>query len=235
MKWKQKPLKGNFLRRYKRFFGDFNLAGRTEVAHVANTGSLKTVLREGADCLVWPSDNPDRKLKWTLFALRSPDKSSWVGIDTSLPNKLVAEVFAEKLNPAWSQFDDFKPEVKISKETRLDGAFLKEGKIRRYLEIKNVTMAIDGVAQFPDAVTERGLKHLETLIELHRQGFETELCFFVQRTDCQSFAPAQEIDPKYAEGLARAMTAGVLVRAWAVQINEEGATWTGRELKIVVQ
>jgi sugar fermentation stimulation protein A len=232
MKWKLKAQKGVFLRRYKRFFGDFELNGRTEVAHVANTGSLKTVLSEGAECLVWPSDNPERKLKWTLFALRSPDQSCWIGIDTSLPNKLILEVIQQKLNPAWTQFDDFKAEVKISKETRLDGAFLKNGEIIRYLEIKNVTMAINGQAQFPDAVTERGLKHLETLIQLRKNGYETELCFFIQRTDCKSFSAASGVDPKYAEGLNRARDAGVFVDAWEVRVDEEGAVWTGNSLEL---
>lgn len=227
MKWISEPVEGVFLKRYKRFFADVQLGQEVVVAHVANTGSLKSCLRPGAKALLTPATNPERKLRFTLEALQAPN-GSWVGVNTQVPNPLVKQAFEQGLISDWKQFDQFQPEVKISKETRLDGVLLKAGKPIRYIEIKNVSLAVgdfekgQGEAAFPDAVTERGQKHLEELMALTKKGFEAELIFTIQRTDCQRFRAASEIDPRYAELLEKAQKSGVIVRPLVVEVGPQG-------------
>lgn len=231
MEWKTLPRKAIFLRRYKRFFADVELDGKVEVAHVANTGSLKSVLEPGRACLVLPADNPERKLRWTLVALESPD-GGWIGIDTSVPNRLVSHVFSARLNPEWAEFDGLEPEKKIDAQTRLDGLLLRQGKPARYFEIKNVTLREGSDASFPDAVTSRGLKHLEVLSALMKQGHEAELIFTIQRQDCRVFRPAAEIDALYAEALGRVSREGLKISAWVVKVDERGTHFTGKKLPV---
>ena len=143
----------------------------------------------------------------------------------------------------WTQFSEAQPEVKINPETRLD-LLLKTsgGKKLHYIEIKNVTMAqdeiLDGtqqkVAMFPDAVTERGQKHLRELMNLLKEGHSAEIVFTVQRQDCVAFRPAKEIDPDYATLLKEAISMGVKARALIVEVNAESATITGKELPITL-
>lgn len=218
---------GAFQRRYNRFFADVHLNGETVIAHVANTGSLKTCLHVGGEALLSPAANPERKLKFSLEAIRTP-WNTWIGVNTSWPNQLVRRVHELGLNPDWAAFPHFKPEHKISKETRLDGLLTAADGRQRFVEVKNVTMAAgdcerrQGIAQFPDAKTERGRKHLEELMRLVDEGHEAELVFVVQRTDCARFQPAWEIDPEYAETLARAAAHGVRVSVWTVDVSADG-------------
>lgn len=238
MKWATGPVEVTFLKRYKRFFADIKIKDGIEVAHVANTGSLKPNLQEGIKALVLPSDNPERKLKWTLVALASPS-GTWVGIDTGVPNKLLKHVYQTGQCADWTTFTDFKPEVKISKETRLDG-LLSSGERKRYLEVKNVTYAVgdlthkQGQAQFPDAVTERGQKHLRELMALMEQGHECELILTIQRLDCTSFAPADDIDPEYGRLFREAMAKGLIVSPWLIEVGPSGVHWTGQKLPVEI-
>lgn len=229
MKFAKSLIKGRFLKRYKRFFADIERPEGTVVAHVANTGSLKSVLASGAECLLSESDNPDRKLKFSLEAL-SDGQGGWVGVNTSIPNQLAQEAFVQKLVPHWKDFDEIKPEFRISAETRLD-LRLRNSKTEKlhFVEVKNVTMKEGEFAQFPDAVTERGQKHLRELIQLTQQGHSTEILFIIQRTDCKRFAPAAEIDPEYARLLGEARKAGVRVTAVTAVVTENGVEW-GSEL-----
>lgn len=218
---------GTFQRRYNRFFADIELDGKTVIAHVANTGSLKSCLHPGGQALLSPATNPERKLRFTLEALQTP-WGSWVGINTSWPNQLVKQVFSDGRNTDWKEFKSYKSEHKISPQTRLDGLLQDEAGRQRFIEVKNVTLASgdcaagQGVAHFPDSVTERGKKHLEELMKLVEQGFEAEMIFVVQRTDCAKFQPAWEIDPAYARTLLKAVASGVKVSVWPVQVNHEG-------------
>lgn len=221
------PQMGSFQRRYNRFFADVQLNGETVTAHVANTGSLKTCLHVDGAALLSPATNPERKLRYSLEAIQTPWKT-WIGVNTSWPNQLVKKVHELGLNPDWAKFPTFKPEHKISKETRLDGLLTAKDGSQRFVEVKNVTMAagecerLQGIAQFPDAKTERGRKHLEELMKLVDDGHEAELIFVVQRTDCTRFQPAWEIDPEYAETLARAATHGVQISVWTVDVSADG-------------
>jgi sugar fermentation stimulation protein A len=228
-----------FVKRYKRFFADVRLDGETVVAHVPNTGSLKTCLFEGAPCLVSESTNPARKLKATLHFIKTP--SGWAGVDTSLPNLLVFEAWQARRIPAWAEYAFARREFKISKESRLDMVLAPSSEHfdrlegLRYIEIKNVTLAEGGTARFPDAETTRGQKHLLELMKLQREGAACEIVFVIQREGCHEFTPADDIDPEYGRLLREAAATGVIVRALVCDIDPlKGAVISGRELPIKI-
>jgi sugar fermentation stimulation protein A len=228
---------GKFLKRYKRFFADIHAEGEVITALVSNTGSLKTCLFENARCVYTINANPERKLKATLQLLQTP--TGWVGVNTSLTNKLVFEAWKAGRISAWAGFAAAKAEYKISKESRLDLALavdqaaLESGAKLHFVEIKNVSYATAGVAQFPDAVTERGQKHLRDLMRLKSAGHGAELVFVVQRQDCVAFTPADHIDPEYGRLLREAVAVGVAVRVLKCEINPLiGIHVTGEELKL---
>jgi len=230
MKLNPSLVEGKFLKRYKRFFADFELNRQIEVAHVANTGSMKSCNEPGSLCLVSSATNPERKLKWTLEAVQAKS-GSWVGVNTSRPNLLVKEAFEKKIISDWSQFTKLTAEVKINPQTRLD-FLLENEKKKRYVEVKNVTLAEGDVALFPDAVTERGQKHLLELMELRKQGNEAEILFVVQRQDCRFFSPADEIDPEYGRLLRMAHEKGVLISAATTQISKNEILFTNQKLQV---
>lgn len=224
MKFELPMQEGILLKRYKRFFADIEHKGEVITAHVANTGSLLGVLgHPQSPCRFTLSDDPNRKLKASLHMIKTP--TSWVGINTQWPNRLVLEAFNEKLVPAWTEYANAKPEFKLNKESRLDMALFKKGDDPKdpshYIEIKNVTLARDGVALFPDAVTERGLKHLEEMRKLCESGKTCEMVYVIQRTDCTKFGIADDIDPEYLKGLQRAIKAGLKVSAYPVKFDHD--------------
>ena len=200
---------GVFLKRYKRFFADIEWQGQVVFAHVANTGSLKSCNQPGQPCLFTESDDPNRKLKYSLEMIQATS-GAWVGINTSWPNALVKEALGGKLLSHWESFDEIKPEFKITPETRFDFAAFTNGK-KHFIEVKNVTLAEADVAKFPDAVTERGQKHVRELMRMIDEGHTAELVFVIQRNDVKKFSPADEIDPEYGRLLRQAIKKGVKV------------------------
>lgn len=239
VKWPQPLTLGTFKKRYKRFFADIEIQNQIEVAHVANTGSMQSCLTPDCDALVLPSQDPNRKLKWSLKALKS-EAGSWIGVDTSVPSKVLAETILTSPSFFGSKCLEFKPEFKINAQTRLDARLLLEQNKQLFIELKNVTLAHfdtsaeQQVALFPDAVTERGQKHLTELIQLKKQGNRSLLIFMVQRTDCVAFKPAASIDPKYAELLLEAEQAGVEIQAWELKVTDQGVIFTGKLLPILL-
>lgn len=221
---------GTLIKRYKRFLADVKLddSGETLTVHVPNSGSMKGVSTPGSPCLLSVSPNPKRKLSHTLEMVK-PEKKSWVGVNTANTNKLVAEAFNNKMIPQWRDFTEIKPEVKINAKTRLD-FLLSNAKKKRYVEVKNVSMSEPPFAVFPDAVTERGQKHLEELMKLVKTGLEAEIIFVVQREDCEHFKPCDIIDPAYGRLLRKAHSHGVLISAWVCKMNTEKDL---QEIKII--
>lgn len=223
MRFEEPTREAEFIKRYKRFFADIRTEDAVITALVPNTGTLKTCLFEGSACVISESDNPKRKLKATLQFLKTP--AGWVGVNTGLPNDLVHEAWREGRIPEWRELHGCKMEFKISKETRLDMVLaptpehIEEKRALTYIEIKNVTMAHEGVARFPDCVTARGQKHLRELMRLKAEGAGAELVFVVQREGCTSFSPADDLDPEYGRLLRQAVQAGVAVRAFACDIE----------------
>lgn len=247
MRFEQPLLEVEFLKRYKRFFGDIEVKGKTEVAHVPNTGSMKTLVEEPAQALVQFKDDPKRKLHYTLEALKKG--KTWVGVNTSNPNKLIKEIFETKARQTWSKFDTFFSEVKINDHTRLDALMVHSHQITekpkpdgiysrawsgRFIEVKNVTLAREEVAQFPDSVSERAQKHLEELVKLKEHGHEVEVVFAVQRDDCVSFSPADDIDPKYGKALREAKKTGVIISALEFKVSSQSIQFSGKELEVIL-
>lgn len=240
MKFAHKLQEGIFLKRYKRFFADIEWQGQTVVAHVPNTGSLKGVNNPGQVCLFSETDNPERKLKYTLQMIKSP-AGAWVGVNTSIPNTIVREKLEHQVSHKkelgiyahWADFDQVTPEYKISAETRLDFALKKKASERiHFIEVKNVTLEEHGVAKFPDAVTERGQKHIRELMTLMDQGHTAELVFTVQRNDCAFFAPADDIDLVYGKLLREAYHKGLKVTPVVVDLGPENVELSERILTL---
>jgi sugar fermentation stimulation protein A len=219
-------LQGRLIRRYKRFFADVQLsAGEHVVAHCPNTGSLLGCLHEGADVLLATAANPKASLRFSWKMVRVGP--IWVGLDTGLAVPLVEEALARGTLPALAGYPRRFREVRYGREqaSRIDILLsrggelpqvargktraLPEGDERVYIEVKNTTLVDAGVALFPDAVTERGQKHLEELMHVVATGQRAAMIYCVQRGDCASFRPADHIDPRYGKLLRQAQRAGV--------------------------
>ena len=228
--------RGRFLRRYKRFFLDFETEGGvTLTAHCANTGSLSGCLVEGAPVLVQPNDNPKRSLRFSWKAIELAGR--WVGVDTGLAVPLTREALAQGLVPDLQGYPTIFGEVPYGRDmrSRIDLLLSRGGTIpqgvgkqarklpvgdqRVYLEVKNTTLVEDGIAMFPDAVTQRGQKHLEELIHVVQKGHRAAMCYCVQRTDCETLRPADHIDPRYGELLRKAHDAGVELYAFRAEVS----------------
>ncbi len=201
---------GRILERYKRFLADVELAdGGIATAHCTNTGAMKTCWEPGDLVLLAPSDNPARKLKYTWIACRRG--GTWIGVDTGIPNKVVAEAARLDRLPGLAGLRDVRTEVRYGAESSRVDVLARDGEGRLvYLEVKNTTLRVGDAACFPDAVTARGAKHLRELQGMVREGHRAALVFFINRGDVRTFDAAREIDPAYGEELDRAAACGVL-------------------------
>lgn len=205
--YERKLRKGKIIRRYKRFFADIILdSGEEIVAHVPNTGSMRSCYAEGWKCVVSDHTDTDRKLKYTLEFTQNSE--SFILVNTGVPNKLIKNAIVEGAIPELAGYSEIIPEFKIGK-SRLDLLLRDENLGQCFVEIKNVTLKEGRIALFPDAVTERGQKHLEELISIKKEGHRAVIFFHVGRTDVDSFSPAKNIDPKYAELLSDAYAQGI--------------------------
>ena len=212
--------RARFLRRYKRFFADVELDGEVVVAHCPNTGTMKTLLEEGAPAWIRTSDDPKRKLAHSLVLLGVPGGRAIV--DTALPNRIVEEALHAGVISSLTGYATVRREVKVGEKSRID-LVLEEserGAPDCYIEVKNVTMRADDHvelppgsgslrADFPDAVTERGRKHLGELMRLVDQGHRAVQLYFLGRDDCDHVGVADAIDPAYGETVREAMAHGV--------------------------
>ena len=224
MKFKTPLIKGTLVKRYKRFLADVTLEdGSIVTAHCANSGSMLSVKTEGAPVWISPSDNPNRKLKYTWEIIEIEGHA--VGINTQHPNRLVAEAIESGEIPELSGYDSLRREVKYGKNSRIDILLESDGKPPCYVEVKNVTMkrdlGPDGIAEFPDSVTSRGAKHLVELTDMVAAGHRAVMFYLVQRGDCPSFAVAGDIDPTYEAGLAKAIKAGVKTLCYECKVSHE--------------
>lgn len=220
---------GTLIQRYKRFLADVRLAdGSLVTAHCTNTGSMKTCWEPGDRVLLEPAANPDRKLKFTWLACeRGP--GAWIGVDTGMPNRVVAEAARRDALPGLPGLRGVRTEVKYGAEnSRIDVLALDAEGRQVFIEVKNATLKEGAWARFPDAVTERGTKHLRELQAMVREGHRAAIAFFVHRTDVSVFDAARDIDPVYAAELDRAAAAGVAVLPLAVRLVTspgEGGLW----------
>ena len=215
-----KPLiKGKLIKRYKRFFTDIKLGKGIVTAHCPNTGSMKGLLDEGNEVFISKNNDPKRKLKYTLEIIKI--KKSLVGVNTHFANKIAYHGLYNNLVKEISDSDSIKPEVFFDKETRFD-FLIEKNKQKIFVEVKNVTLFRDKkVAEFPDAITSRGSKHLKTLITAIKKGYKSYLLFLVQIQGVESFKIAKDIDKEYYENYLLAKKAGVIFLAYRCKINSK--------------
>lgn len=227
----KKMHKGKLLKRYKRFFADIEFAGQKIIAHVPNTGSLKSCLFDNQNCFFSDAENPERKLRYTLEILETP--TGLVGVNTQIPNNMIKRALEEKFLDHWKDYDILKPEFKINSETRLDFK-LENSKTKKshFIEVKNVSLMEKGIALFPDAETTRGQKHLRELMQLLSEGHTCEIVFFIQRNDVQRFSPAKEIDKEYSRLLKEAFDKGLRISPLVCSLSEMGITLEKKILSV---
>lgn len=208
---------GILLQRYKRFLADIRLEDNSLLTvHCPNSGSMKGCSTPGSAVIVSRSANSGRKYPWTLEMVRADNV--WVGVNTSLTNKLVREALEKQVINNFGPIESIRGEVKVSAASRLD-FLVRAGGQNIYLEVKNCSLAENGVALFPDAVTARGVRHLLELDRLRRNGRRAALIFCVQRADAVRFMPAACIDPVYAETLRAVYDNGLPVLAYRAEVR----------------
>ena len=220
MNFKEPLISGEFIKRYKRFFVDIKIGNKTVVAHCPNTGSMMGLLKEGNQVWLSKSDNPMRKLKYTLQIIEG--ENSKIGVNTHLTNKIVLYALNNKKIESFKNIKYIKQEVNFGKNTRFD--FMVSGeKKKSFIEVKNVTLSRKkSVAEFPDAVTSRGLKHIKELIKAKKKGFDIYLLFLIQRDDCNNFNLAKDIDPEYCELLVKAVKKNLNVLCYDCKFSSKG-------------
>lgn len=218
MKFEETLTEGRLIKRYKRFLADVELpSGEVVVAHCANSGSMLGCKDPGSRVLLSPNRNPKAKLDWRWEMIEVD--GSLVGINTSHPNAVVADAIENDAIPELTGFNSLRREVKYGVNSRIDILLADPGLC--YVEVKNVTLKVGAQAQFPDAVTTRGAKHLRELIDMVAEGHRAVMFYLVQRGDCESFTPAAHIDPTYAAGLREAAEKGVELLCYTCDLTPE--------------
>ena len=220
MNFENKLISGLFIKRYKRFFVDIKLGNKIVTAHCPNTGSMFGLLQKNNKVWLTKSDNPKRKLKYTLQIIE--DQSSKVGINTHITNKIALEALDNSIIKNFKNLETIKTEVNFGSNTRFDFLII-EGKKKSFIEVKNVTLSRKkGVAEFPDAVTSRGFKHIEELLKASQKGYEIYLLYVIQRDDCNKFELAKDIDPKYCELLIKAVKKNLNILCYDCKFSTKG-------------
>ena len=220
MKFKNKLISGRFKKRYKRFFVDVKINSQVITAHCPNTGSMFGLLKENNKVWLSKSNNPNRKLKYTLEIIE--DNKSKVGVNTHLTNKIVLHALQNNLIKDFNGVLEIKPEVKFGPNTRFD-FLLKDKKTKTFLEVKNVTLSRKkDIAEFPDAVTTRGLKHITELLKASKKGYKIFILYLIQRDDCKSFRIAKDIDPDYANALVKAVKKKLNILCYDCKFSSKG-------------
>jgi len=222
-----KPLtQATLLRRYKRFLADMRFAdGHEETVHCPNPGAMLGLVAPGSRAWLKPGKG---KLNWG-WVIAEADNGSLVGIDTGLPNRLVAEALADDRIPELSGYSQHRPEVRYGTNSRVDFLLTADDKPACYLEIKNVHLSRQPpLAEFPDCVTERGAKHLRELSAMVAAGHRAVMLFVAQRADCSHFRIAADCDPGYAAAFIEARNAGVEALCYACSVTEAGIAIASR-------
>jgi sugar fermentation stimulation protein A len=230
MEFTKSLIKGKLIKRYKRFFADVQLTKEVVTAHCPNTGSMKGLLDEGNDVYLLPNNDPKRKLKYGLEIIKA--KKNLVGVNTHMANKITQHALENNLIKELRNSDLIKPEVFFNKETRFD-FLLQKKKQKSFVEVKNVTFFRNkDIAEFPDAVTARGTKHLLTLIDAIKKGYKSYLLFLVQIQNMEKFKIAKDIDAEYYKNYLIAKKAGVNFLAYRCDISSK-KIFIDKKLKII--
>jgi len=221
MKYDPPLISGKLLKRYKRFLADIEFNdGQVRIVHCANPGSMLGLTEPGNGVFVSDSQNQKRKL---LYSLELIDLgNTLVSVNTHLANKLAEEAINADKVKQLSGYSSIRREVKYGQNSRIDLLLEHPNRRRCYVEVKSVTLSrTSGLAEFPDSVTKRGAKHLFELSEQVKAGCRAVQLFVIQRSDCQKFSPAADIDPEYAKALAVAQNAGVEIIVMACNITAQ--------------
>ena len=219
MKFTKALIKGKFLKRYKRFFADIKVNKEIIIAHCPNTGSMMGLLNENTDAWVLKNEDPKRKLKYTLQILKT--SKNVIGVNTHLANKLVHEGLQNNTLLEFKNLDKIVTEKFYNKETRFD-FLVEKNKKKIFIEVKNVTLIRDGkTSEFPDAITTRGSKHIKTLMDAHKKGYECYVLFLVQIENCKHFRIAKDIDNEYYENYKLAKKSGVKFIAYNCKVGSK--------------
>ena len=219
MKFTKSLIKGKLIKRYKRFFADVKINNQIVTAHCPNTGSMMGLLEEGNEVYLLKNDNPKRKLKYGLEIIKA--KKNLVGVNTHMANKIVYHGLSNNLIKELKENETIQAEVFFNKETRFDFLAKKNGQ-KSFIEVKNVTLFRDKLtAEFPDAITSRGSKHLLTLIDAIKKGYKAYLIFLVQIQNMEKFKIARDIDSEYYKNYLKAQKAGVNFLAYRCKITSK--------------
>ena len=230
MEFTKSLIKGKLIKRYKRFFADVKLGKEIVTAHCPNTGSMKGLLDENNEVYLLPNNDPKKKLKYGLEIIES--RKNLVGVNTHLANRITQHALENNLIEELIDNDSIKPEVFFNKETRFDFLIKKKNQ-KSFLEVKNVTLFRDKkTAEFPDAVTSRGTKHLLALIDAINKGYKTYLLFLVQIQNMKYFKIAKDIDKEYYKNYLVAKKAGVKFLAYRCSISSK-KIFIDKKLKIL--
>ena len=204
-----------FLSRPNRFIAHIEVDGKEEICHVKNTGRCRELLTDRAEIYVQHFDNPNRKTKFDLIAVRK--NGNLINMDSQAPNKVFHE---------WIKNGNFaddityiKPECKY-KNSRFD-FYIETVNRKIFAEIKGVTLEENGVVMFPDAPTERGVKHINELIECKKEGFEAYIFFIIQMKNCKCFTPNRKTHPEFADALEKAKANGVNIVALNCNVSQD--------------
>lgn len=222
---------GTFIKRYKRFFVDIKLdSGEIVTAHCPNTGPMTGVSTPGSAVMLSKSDNPKRKLGYTLELIEVHDNEpTWVGVNTALPNRVVKLALEKHLFPELGNYLKVRSEVPYGQEKKSRVDFLLSGTETErpiYLEVKNTTFVRGKLALFPDTETTRGQKHLKELMALLPDS-RSVMLYFINRGDCVDFAPGDETDPVYGKLLREALSMGVEILPCRFVVSPEGIRYVG--------
>jgi len=220
MNFENKLIPGLFIKRYKRFFVDVKINNKIITAHCPNTGSMYGLLKKGNKVWISKSNNPNRKLKYTLEIIE--DNKSKVGVNTLFTNKIVLHALQNNLIKEFKGVSEIKPETRFGKNTRFD-FLITDKKNKSFIEVKNVTLSRKkSLAEFPDAVTTRGLKHINELENAGKKNYKIFIIFLIQRDDCEVFTIAKDIDPDYAKALKLAVKNKLNILCYDCKFSSKG-------------
>ena len=220
MNFENRLISGLFIKRYKRFFVDIKINNKIITAHCPNTGSMYGLLKSGNKVWISKSDNPNRKLKYTLEIIE--DNYSKVGVNTHATNKIVHHALQNNLIKEFDNILEIKPETNFGLNTRFD-FLVTDKKYKAFIEVKNVTLSRKkSLAEFPDAITTRGLKHINELLKASKKGYKIFILYLIQRDDCKSFTIAKDIDPNYAFALSKAVKNKLKILCYDCKFSTKG-------------
>jgi sugar fermentation stimulation protein A len=230
MNFENELISGLFVKRYKRFFVDVIIDKKIVTAHCPNTGSMQGLLIKNNKVWLTKSNEPKRKLKYTLQIIES--NNSKVGVNTHLTNKIVLDALKNNKIKNFKAME-IKTEVKFGDNTRFD-FLITESDSKKFIEVKNVTLSrTNKLAEFPDAVTSRGAKHINELIKAKAKGYDVYLMFVIQRHDCDRFSIAKDIDPKYADLLSDAIKKNLNILCYDCKFSPKGIK-LNKQIKIKI-